>query len=180
MPRPKKTETAEAPAQHAAPRGLSVFERRMANPLGRRSRDIPLGSHLKDWTVRVFTQDAEHPDRHYEAVHDLGYTPCKAEDFAADVASLGYTVNANGYVVRGAHGQDMIMRIPTQEFKAIQMAKARANLAGVRKEKLKDEVAQATAVAHGSQAGDIIHRTYQQEEVVGAVGRDAEGKPIGQ
>jgi hypothetical protein len=154
----------------AAPKGLSVYERRLANPLGKRTREIPLNDDLrKGWTARVFTRDAEHPDRHWQAVHELGYEPCKAEDFAADPESLGFTVNAQGYVTRGQHGQDMVMRIPTKEYQAIQRAKAAANLAAVKPKKLKDEVSQATAKNLGDEAGETVFKHYQQKDIVETV-----------
>lgn len=153
-----------------APKGLSVIDRRLQNPLGKRSREIPLNDDLKkSWTVRVFTRDAEHPDRHWQAVHELGYEPCKREDFADDPESLGFSVNAQGYVTRGQHGQDMVMRIPTDAYKKIQKAKSDANLAAVKKGKLKSEVAQATAKAHGDEAGDTVFKHYEQKEIVETV-----------
>jgi hypothetical protein len=160
-----------------APKGLSVYDRRVANPLGKRSRDIPLAEHLqKEYKVRVFTRDAEHPDRHYEAVHELGYIPCKPEDLGVDPTSLGFTVNPEGYVVRGDKGQDLVARIPRREFQRIQRAKSDANLAGVKAKKLKDDVSQATAKVHGAEAGDIVHQHYEQREVVEVVGTGGMGE----
>jgi len=155
--------------QHVAPKGLTVFERRLANPLGKRSRGIPLADRLQHWTVRVFTQDPEHQDRHYEAVHELGYRPCTPDDFDVDVRALGLTVSPEGFVVRGAKGQDMIMRIPTKQYTAIQRAKANANLASVGKQKLREELADVAAKAHGDAAGETIHKTYEQTEIVAPV-----------
>ncbi len=149
-----------------APKGLSVIERRLANPLGKRSREIPLNESLKDWTVRVFTKDPEHPDRHYEAVHELGYVPCTREDFPVDPQSLGFSVSPDGKVTRGEKGQDMVMRIPTRDWKRIQQAKAAANLASIKKHKLKEEVAQATAKTHGDEAGETVFKHYDQKEMV--------------
>jgi hypothetical protein len=149
-----------------APKGLSVIERRLANPLGKRTREIPLKDELKGWTVRVFTKDAEHQDRHYEAVHELGYTPCKPEDFPVDPQSLGFSLSPDGHVVRGEKGQDMVMRIPTADWKKIQRAKAMANLQSIKKHNLKEEVAQATAKTHGDEAGEAVFKHYDQKEMV--------------
>ena len=149
-----------------APKNLSVIERRLQNPLSRRSREIPLGEHMKGWTTRFFTQDVSRPDRHYEAVHELGYTPCTAEDFGVDPKTLGLNLTPEGYVCRGSQSQDILMRIPTKDYRAIQKRKSEENLKGVGKGKLQSEVAQAAAKVHGDEAGDTVYKHYEQRDVV--------------
>ena len=62
---------ARTAAEKPAPR-ISVLDRRLKNPFGSPSRDIPLQGEKRNWVVRTFCADAEHPNRHYDAVHRLG------------------------------------------------------------------------------------------------------------
>lgn len=150
------------PKTRTAPKGLTVFERRMADPFGRESHDIPLGEHMKAVTLRWFTRDKEHQDRHYKAVHHLGYVPVKKDDLAIDAQELGLTISPEGHVINGEKGEHRLMWIPTKEYEQIQQRKAEENLKAVKPKKLKAEVAQATAKAYGEEAAEQIDKHYSQ------------------
>lgn len=159
------TETSATGSATTAPR-ISVLDRRLKNPFGTPSRDIPLKGDKRGWVVRTFCADAEHPNRHYDAVHRLGWTPLTPDDLAYSVESLGFVRSADGRIVRGPGGQEVLMAMPAHEFDAIQRAKSQANLRSLKGAIVKEEVAQATAKEHGDEAGDTIGKHFTQQEIV--------------
>lgn len=154
-----QTETTDAPR-------ISVIDRRLKNPFGTPSRDIPLRGEKVGWVVRTFAADAEHPNRHYDAVHRLGWTPLVPADLAVSVESLGYVVSADGRVVRGKSGEEVLMGMPKGDFEAVQKAKADANLKSLKGASIRQDVSQATAQAHGDEAGDHTYKHFSHKEIV--------------
>ena len=145
---------------------ISVIERRLKQPFGTPSREIPLKGEKHGWIVRTFCADAEHPNRHYDAVHRLGWEPITVQDLAESAESMGFTVSPGGRIVRGPAGQEVLMAMPREDFDRVQMAKADANTASLKRDKVKSEVAQATAKTYGSEAGDQTASHFSQHEIV--------------
>lgn len=154
-----------AQTETEAPR-ISVIDRRLTNPFGTPSRDIPLQGEKRNWVVRTFCADAEHPNRHYDAVHRLGWVPLAAEDLAVSVESLGYVKAADGRIVRGPGGQEVLMAMPKASFEQIQQAKSLANLKGLKKDSVRGDVTNATAKEHGDEAAEHVHKHFSQQEIV--------------
>ena len=160
---PKAAATTDPSA--TAPR-ISVLDRRLKNPFGIPSREIPLRGEKRGWVVRTFCADAEHPNRHFDAVHRLGWVPLGAADLAVSVESLGFVTSADGRIVRGPSGQEVLMAMPQRDYDAVQQAKAQANLRSMKGGAVRDEVTQATAQAHGDEAGETIGKHFTQQEIV--------------
>jgi hypothetical protein len=163
MARPRKDQT-----DTDAPR-ISVIDRRLKNPFGTPSREIPLKGEKRNWVVRTFSADPEHPNRHYDAVHRLGWQPLTEEDLAVSIESLGYVKSPDGRIVRGEKGHEVLMAMPKEHFEAVQRAKADANLRSLKGAAVKSEVAQATAKEHGDEAGETTYKHFSQQEFVGPV-----------
>lgn len=149
---------------------ISVLDRRLKHPFGTPSRDIPLKGQRRNWVIRTFCADAEHPNRHYDAVHRLGWTPLTIEDIAVSVESLGFVRSPDGRIVRGPAGQEVLMAMPREEFEKIQQAKSDANTKSMKAGAVREEVAQKTATEHGSEAGDAIHKHFEQKEIYEPIG----------
>ena len=165
---PRKAVTPDTPEQTPAteaPR-ISVIDRRLKNPFGTPSREIPLQGEKRGWVVRTFCADAEHPNRHYDAVHRLGWTPLGRQDLQETPESLGFTVSADGRIVRGPNGQEVLMAMPKESFDAVQLAKSAANTRALKGSNVRSEVAQATATAHGDEAGEHTYKHFTQKEIV--------------
>jgi hypothetical protein len=181
MPRPKKLDV-NALVEGAiadAPK-ISVIDRRLRNPFGTPSRAIPLAGQKANpatpWVVRTFSADAEHPNRHFDAVHRLGWIPLDRADIAVSIESLGYVQAADGRIVRGVGGHEVLMGMPKADFDAVQRAKADANLRSMKPAKVKESVAQSTAQAHGSEAGDMAYKHTTVQEFVEALPGAAVGE----
>ena len=145
---------------------ISVLDRRLKHPFGTPSREIPLHGEKRNWVVRTFCADPEHPNRHYDAVHRLGWEPLTVDDLAVSIESLGFVKAADGRVVRGAQGAEVLMAMPRETFDQIQAAKSTANLASMKGPALRENVAQHTAKDHGSEAGDVVAKHFTQQEIV--------------
>ena len=163
MPRRKADETAEdaileQPEAQSFDR-ISVINRRLKNPFGQPSRDIPLRGEKKTWVVRTFVADKEHPNRHYDAVHTYGYVPLTKKDLAVSPESIGYTVSPSGYIVRGTHGQELLCAIPFAEWEAVQKAKSDKNRKSLELGRMKVEAAEATAKEFGAEAGEHVMKS---------------------
>lgn len=160
----KATETPETPQ---APARISVISRRLQNPFGTPSREIPLKGEkaATPWVVRTFAADPEHPNRHYDAVHRLGWVPLERDDLAVSPESLGFTVTPDGRITRGPNGAEVLMGMPKADFDAVQKAKSDENLRKLTPKYTRSEVAQATAKEHGSDAGDAVYNTFEQKDV---------------
>ena len=162
MARPKKEQQTETEAPT-----ISVIDRRLQNPFGTPSREIPLkGDKRTGWVVRTFATDPEHPNRHYDAVHRLGWTPLTLKDLSVSPESIGYAVATDGRIVRGPKGSEVLMAMREVDFNRVQMAKAAANSRSIQKDVNRDAVSQAVAKEHGPEAGDMVARTFSQQEIV--------------
>lgn len=145
---------------------ISVIDRRLKHPFGQPSRDIPLKGDKRGWVVRTFAADPEHPNRHYDAVHRLGWVPLTPADLVHSVESMGFVVSPAGNIVRGAKGEEMLMAMPQADYDRVQKAKSDANLKSLKAGAVRSEVAQATAKAHGDEAGDQTFANFTQKEFV--------------
>ena len=157
---PRKAQDTDAPR-------ISVIDRRLKNPFGTPSRDIPLKGEKRNWVVRTFAADPEHPNRHYDAVHRLGWVPLTKDDLGVSIESLGYVESTDGRIVRGEKGHEVLMGMPRADYNKIQASKGAANLASLKRDKVKAEVAQVTAKEHGDEAGDQTDKYFTQQEFVG-------------
>jgi hypothetical protein len=172
LTREQRAERAAAPdaTQHdegaATQTRISVINRRVLNPFSNPSRHVPLTGEKSHWVVRTFASDPEHPDRHYDAVHRLGWQPLVRSDLAVTPESIGYTVATDGRIVRGAHGAEVLMAMPAKDYARVQQAKSDSNLRKLGAAYTRSEVAQAVATTEGSEAGETINKHFEQREIV--------------
>ena len=159
-----KAELSEADAMPVPPR-ISVIDRRLKNPFGMPSREIPLKGEKRTWVCRTFYASPENPNRHYNAVNELGWVPLKKTDLAVEIEAVGYVENPSGYLVRGEGGKEMLMAMPKEDFDRVQKAKSDANTARLKKSSVREGVAQAAGKEHGDQAGASVYKHFEQTEV---------------
>lgn len=143
--RPKKL-LPDVPERADVPR-ISILERRIQNPFGEPSQSV----RFKDnrLTARWFN-DAARSGQIFRA-KELGWNDV-TQDMIQDMNSLGnHELNPAGQIVRGERGQEVLMWMPTKDFKEIQMAKDRKN-----RQLMGDPVAQKNEIvaAAGLQLGD--------------------------
>lgn len=138
----------------SAPRIRAIIERRLQNPFGEGSQAIELKD--KDMTVHVINT-AVRPGRYHDVTRTKGWEPVLPEDLVGDATDYGFDIK-DGRVVRGERGTEVLMKMPTKDVQAIQMAKDAANRKKTSPRALKNEVVGLTAAAHGDQSGEYIDR----------------------
>lgn len=146
-----------APKQDKTKPSISVVQRRLrsASPFRANSGAVP----LKDPTMIARIANAGvSATRHFDMVHELGWVPVTAADLAVPPDQVGFTLNASGYVCRGAHGEEVVFMMKRTDADAITARKAEVNKKSMGSTaKVKQDLAQAAAAQYGSEAGDFVH-----------------------
>lgn len=150
----------DPPAPKFVPAIESVRERRLQNPFGEGSPAV----RLKDpgWTVHVINT-ALRTGRYHDVRHNKGWDPVRPEDLAGTPQELGFEV-LDGKVVRGERGQEVLMKMPTKDYQAIQMAKDAKNRALTTPRRLKADVIEQTAAAYSDQAASYLDQNVSITE----------------
>lgn len=168
---PEPNEQDYVQAAESVPR-ITVVDRKkkheqlLQHPFGSPEFEIPLRGYKQGWQTRTACADPEHPNRHYDIVHRLNYVPLTPADLAVKPETIGFTVSPDGFIVRGVSGQELLVGKPKDEYDEHQRAKAERNLAALSPGRVRDEVSQAAAKEHGSEAGDQVHDHFTQKDIV--------------
>jgi len=85
---------------------VSVINRRLENPFGAPSREIPLRGEKRNWVVRTFVADKEHQNRHYDAVHVYGYVPLTVKDWQSTRSPLATQSHQRATSCAGCTGKN--------------------------------------------------------------------------
>jgi hypothetical protein len=143
-------------------RRTEALARRLApggNVFGAGSKAIPLKE--PGWQTRFFNAEV-HDQRHYQATQELGWMPVTPEELPGKPEEFGLRVNESGFLVRGAKGNELFCKMAAEDAAEVLRRKTIANMRGIGSaSKTKDDVANAVAGAHGSEAADYIHKHIQ-------------------
>lgn len=132
---------------------VSVLDRRLANPFGAPSVPITLKTP-GDWTVRIVHSNVR-AGRLHDMTTNKGWVYVEPSELDGSPMDLGFRVVDNR-IVRGEHGEEVLMKISQADFDAIQDAKANMNLKALGSKQTVERAAQATATEYGSEAGDKV------------------------
>ncbi len=135
-------------------RRVSVLERRLQNPFGEPSAPV----RLKDPSLiaRWFNSSIR-PDQFWRA-KELGWTGVTPEQIA-DLQQIGHhVVSPDGYVARGERANEVLMCMPKDDYKQIQVAKTKKNLQDMKDfDKEKQQALNAFAKQHGGTAAEFVN-----------------------
>jgi hypothetical protein len=134
---------------------VSILDRRKANPFGAPSIPITLKTP-GDWTVRIVNSTVR-TGRLHDMIHNKGWVYVNAEELDGTPDELGFHAK-DGRVVRGEHGEEVLMKIPTADFDAVQDAKTRANIKGLGKRQTLEDAANRVGKVLGDEAGETVAR----------------------
>lgn len=151
----------------------AILKKRMENPFGAGTTEVPLREPEK-WSTYIANGDL-HPSRLYEMTYKKGWEPVREEDLAIGVtaASIGFQVSETGALCRGPRGQEVVYKQPKEVRQAIAMRKTEINKKGMgTPAKVKADLASAAGGAHGDEAGSFV------EKHIVVTGSDREG-PLG-
>jgi hypothetical protein len=169
-----KTESPQDAPVEAKPRKLpriSVLERRLQNPFGDGSPQIRLKE--PGWEVHV-VNGALRPGRYHDVTRNKGWVPVEPDEIDGEAEDFGFDVK-EGRVVRGERGQEVLMKMPAADYKAIQQAKDAHNKAANTGARLKAGIVSATGATHGDQAADLVNRSITIREERAPVPLDEPG-----
>ena len=140
--------------QKALPK-VSVLERRLAHPFGAPSVPITLKDG-QPWAIRI-ANDGVRTGRVHQVIQ-LGWTYVLADEIDGRPADFGFR-ELDGRLVRGEHGEEVLVKMPKADFEKIQQAKADKNLRDLGGSKVKEATAARTAAKFGDEAADTVYNS---------------------
>ena len=167
---PERKKPGPKPKTHSLPR-VSVLDRRLRNPFGAPSQPIGLLTE-GDWEIR-WVSSTMRAGRLYDMTRNKGWAFIAASELDGTPDEYGLKV-VNDRLVRGDHGEEVLMKMPRAMYRQIQQAKAEHNTKGLGKQAMRESVAQTTAKELGSQAGDAAYNAFQHGDVIDTKGPDQE------
>ena len=140
-----------------------IAKRLSGQPFGVRTDEIPLREPGK-WQLYVASSQGNE-GRHYEMTHKKGWVPCSTADLPDGISaeSIGFRVAEDGTtLVRGVRGEEVVYKMPKTTYDRLQRLKAADNVKGMSSPKAaQQDLAEAAAAAHGSEAADYISQHAQ-------------------
>lgn len=150
---------------------VSIIDRRLANPFGSGTVPITLKTPGQ-WECR-WVYAKLRPGHLYDMTNRKGWVFVEPAELDGDANEYGLTVKDNR-LVRGDHGEEVLMKIPAEDFAKILAAKTDYNLKQLGKKQMREAVAQAAAKEHGDQAGDTVFDAFKHGDVKDTRGVDTE------
>lgn len=139
---------------------VSVLERRLENPFGSPSVEIQLKGSKK-WALRIVNANVRSA-RIHQVIHNMGWEWVLVNELPSPPEDLGFR-DLDGRVVRGEKGEEVLVKMPLEEYNQIQQAKAAKNLKGLGKKQTLEQAAQMAATqGMGDQAAEAIYNSNMQ------------------
>lgn len=150
-------------AKPQSPR-ISVIERRLQSPSVFRSpsQPIPLKAP-KHWTLR-WVNVAISPNHLWDMIHQKGWEYCEPGDLACALDEIS-AVERDGRIVQGIRGEEVLMKMRTVDYEALQHKKSAENLrqtfgAAQMKQTIVERA--ATELPQGDRAASFLEDHVQQ------------------
>jgi len=143
-------------AKKALPK-VSVLERRLKHPFGAPSVPITLKDG-KLWAIHIANDRVRTGRVHQMA--QMGWTFVQADEVDGRPEDFGFR-ELGHRLVRGEHGEEVLMKMPQEDFDQIQNAKADLNIKNLGQKKTREAVAQATATEYGDEAGETVFKNIE-------------------
>ncbi len=141
---------------------VSVLDRRKLHPFGAPSQAVTLKTPGL-WAIRIINSKSR-AGRLHDVIHNKGWVYVTPEELDGTPDEQGFEAK-DGRLVRGEHGEEVLVKMLQSDFDQIQDAKSRLNLKNLGAKQMKESAAQETAVAHGDQAGETVASQFKHLEV---------------
>lgn len=140
-----------------------IVQRRLKDPFGQQALILPL-KEPKRWELHIANSTA-HSGRIAEMI-GKGWTFVTLEDLEGKVEDYGYEAR-DGRIVRGHRGEEVLMKMEREDFRAIQKAKAAQNITSTFGAKqVKDAIlSRAEQEPDGDQGADFLNRSLRNIEI---------------
>lgn len=135
-------------------RNPALARRLAGNPHGGGSRAIPLKEpgRYHTYIANTYIDDSE-----FLNMKERGWEPLTPDDLSCPVKESGFRLSADGYLVRGPQGQEMIFKMPIEDYALLEEAKTAANLKGIGSaKKIKADMAEAASGSLGDEAAEYL------------------------
>lgn len=140
---------------------ISVIERRLQGPNVFRASSAPIP--LKDpkkWTLRWENTEIA-TDHLWNIIHNLGWTYAEVEDLACPLEEISAFFQ-DGKIVRGERGKEILMKMPTKDYKRLQAQKDAENRkVTFGKKQVKDAIVAQASNEMGDQAASFLNKQLQ-------------------
>jgi hypothetical protein len=150
---------------------VSIIDRRMQSPYGVGTVPITLKTPGQ-WAIRIVYSKLR-AGHIYSMTQQKGWVFVEPSELDSTPEEYGFTAKDNR-LVRGDHGEEVLMMMPLEDFKRIQQAKTDYNNNELGKKKMQQSAAQAAAKQLGDQAGDGVFNAFKHGDVVDTRGLDPE------
>lgn len=153
MAKPETT-TAEPKEKLFKKPRVEVLQRRLQTPFGAPASKVRLKED--GWECRWFNSAiaADHVWR----AKENGWQGVRPEELADTDQIGGFQKSPDGFVVRGDKGTEVLMKLPAEWRKQIQLKKTEQNTKNMRPGVMKREVAEAAGKTLGDQAGEFVQK----------------------
>ena len=144
---------------------ISVVARRLKSGsiFSAGSKPIPLAEPAR-WNVRVVNTTIS-DDRLWQMQADKGWVYLDVADLAVAPHEIGFR-ELDGRVVRGQQGQEVLMKMPRQDYKAVQAMKEAENKRTTFSPKSnKQAIVGAASSELGDQAASFLNRAVQSVDI---------------
>ena len=131
---------------------VSIVERRIKHPFGAPSVPVVLKSGGQ-FAIRIVNTTMRNGRLH--EVLQKGWSYVTPDELVGDPMELGFRVQ-DARLVRGEKGEEVLMKMPQEDFDAILQAKTRYNIKNLGKQQTLSEAANRAGVQFGDQAGETI------------------------
>lgn len=151
-----RAEGAKNAAVELARRNPALARRLASNPHGSGSRSIPLKEPGR-WHTYVANTYLD--ESAFLRMKEGGWVPLTTDDLACKVEESGFRLSPDGYLVRGVNGQEMVFKMPAEDYRLLVQAKTDANLKGIGSQsKIKQDMAEAASGQMGDEAASYISK----------------------
>lgn len=133
---------------------VSIIERRLRHPFGAPSIPVLLKSG-EQFAVRIVNTTMRN-GRLYEVLQK-GWTYVTPDELVGEPMELGFRVQ-DDRLVRGEKGEEVLMKMPQEDFEAVMDAKARYNIKHLGKKQSLETAANQAGKELGDQAAETISR----------------------
>lgn len=150
---------------------ISVIERRLAAPSVFRTGSVEIPLKDPTWTLRWENAEIA-PDHLYRVLHQLGWVYATPEDLGCAVEEIG-AFERDGRIVRGARGTEVLLKMRTSDYTAIQRRKSEeVTKSTFGKKAIKDAIVSGVGSAHGDEAASFVSQHVNAITVTDARGRE--------
>lgn len=141
-------------------RQVNVIDRRLKSGSIWGNTTVPIpATEPGRWTFREVNTQISH-DHLYQMIHSKQWEYASPGDLACDPGMFAFR-EQDGRLVKGTHGELVLMKMPSEDFSAVQKEKARVNRVSTFGSAKAAVLAAASSEPDGGRGADLLDRQLQ-------------------